>query len=418
MVTGAFGWRCWRGLGYLLVGVAVTGLGWIVAVFTVVAGALLSLTVAGVRGVPGLLALLRAAAALERRRCALVLTSAPPSPYRAVGELTGRPLLTARLGDPATWRDLVWLLLAAPVNLACAVLACSSWLVGLGMVTVPIWYRFLPGGQARLYESSGVAHGVIGSVPAALPWALGGLAVLWLAGWSTRGLAAGQARLASAMLAPTRASTLRTRVADLTTTRAATLEGQHRELHRIERDLHDGAQARLVALSADLGMAGEAFDDDPAQARFLVEQARDGVVLALAELRDLVRGIGPPVLRDRGLAAALEAVAARSPIPVTTTVAIPARPAETVEAAAYFVVCEALANAAKHSDARHITVDVGQDGGACRVSVTDDGTGGVDPDGAGIRGLADRVAAIDGTLSISSPVGGPTVIVTVLPCGW
>jgi signal transduction histidine kinase len=415
---GAFGGRSWRGLGYLALGLPVTGLAWATALFVAAGATLLSVTVVGVMVVPVLLWLVRAAAGLERYRCALVAPAAPASPYRPVDGLTGRARLRARLGDPATWRDLTWLLLAAPVNLACALVAVALWAVGLGLLGLPVWYRFLPGGQAKLYQSGDVAHGVIGSVPAALPWALAGLVLIWVAGWSTRALAAGQSRLAAALLGPTRTAGLRTRVATLSTTRAAAVEGQQRELHRIERDLHDGAQARLVALSADLGLATEAFEEDPRQARQLVEQARDGVVLALAELRDLVRGIGPPVLVDRGLGAALDAVTARSPIPVTVAFDLPRRPTAAVEAAAYFVVCECLANAAKHSRARHIDVEIRRDPGGCLVVVADDGTGGADPRGTGLAGLAARVAALDGRLVVQSPVGGPTVVRAVLPCEW
>lgn len=417
-LRGALGARCWRGLGYLLLGLPVTAVAWAVAVLVVIAGTVLSLTVIGVLVAPVLLILVRGVAGLERRRCALILTAAPVRPYRPLGGSSGRARLRARLGDPAVWRDLVWLFLAWPVDVAAVVLVVSLWTVGLGLVGLPIWYRFVPGGRVKLYESGGVAHGVIGSVPAALPWVLAGLVVVYASGWATRGLAAGQARLAAALLAPTRAAALRSRVATLTTTRTATVVEQHRELHRIERDLHDGAQARLVALSANLGLAGEAFDDDPRQARQLVEESRDGILLALAELRDLVRGIGPPVLRDRGLAAALESVAARGPIPVTARIDLPRRPAAAVEAAAYFVVCEALANAAKHSRAAHVSVEVRQRGGDCLVTVVDDGVGGADPHGVGLSGLADRVRALDGALDVDSPAGGPTTVRAVLPCGW
>jgi signal transduction histidine kinase len=415
---GAFGARTLCCLGYLLSGVPTTSLAWLVALVAVVGGALLSVTVIGILAAPLLLMPVRAAAGLERWRCGLVLPTRPASPYRPVDGLTGRVRTRMRLRDPATWRDLAWLVLAFPLDLGAVVLAGTAWAFALGMTSLPVWYRFLPGGQAKLYESGGVAHGVIDSVPTALPWAALGLFLLWVAGWLTCGLAAGQARLAAAVLRPTRATGLRIRVATLSATRTAAIEGQQRELHRIERDLHDGAQARLVALSADLGLADEAFDDDPEHARRLVEGARDGVLLALAELRDLVRGIGPPVLRDRGLAAALEAVTARSPIPVALTVSVARRPPSTAEAAAYFVACEALANAAKHSGARTVTVDLRVQGGTCVVSVVDDGTGGADPQGAGLTGLADRVAALDGRLLVESPAGGPTVIRAVLPCGW
>jgi signal transduction histidine kinase len=173
-----------------------------------------------------------------------------------------------------------------------------------------------------------------------------------------------------------------------------------------------------VALSADLGLAGEAFDRDPELARKLVNDARDGIVLALGELRDLVRGIGPPVLTDRGLAAALETIAARSPIPATVTVALPERPPSSVETAAYFVVCECLANAAKHSRARQVTVDIRREPPGCVVVVRDDGVGGADAAGDGLNGLVDRVAALDGKLAMDSPAGGPTVVRAELPCAW
>jgi signal transduction histidine kinase/membrane protease YdiL (CAAX protease family) len=415
-LVGAFRAPCWRALGYLLVGVPVTALGWVVALLAIVAGGLLSVTVVGVRVIPLLLVLTRAAAGLERRRCSLV-GDAPANPYRPLLAGSGRARLAVQLRDPTTWRDVGWLVLAAPINLICLVVAGCLWAISAGLISLPLWYRFLPGGRAKLYESGGVAHGVIASVPAALPWALGGVVLLWIAGWTTRAVTIGQARLAASLLGPTRNSGLLERVETLTTTRIAAVEEQHRELRRIERDLHDGAQARLVAVSADLGLAGESFDEDPQQARQLVERARDGILLALAELRDLVRGIGPPILRDRGLAAALEAIAARSPIPVTTTVDLPHRSHDAVEVAAYFVVCEALANAAKHSQAHHLSVDVHQEHGRCLMTVADDGIGGADPCGAGLRGLADRVAALDGTLRVQSPPGGPTIVQAVLPCG-
>ncbi len=417
-LAGALGARCWRGLGYLLLGLPVTAVAWAVALASVVGGTLASATVVGVTVIPPLLTLIRATASVERRRCALMLAAPAAPPQLRLDGLARRDRLRVRLSDPDAWRELGWLLLAAPVNLACAALAGSLWAVAAGLVSMPVWYRLLPGGQARLYDSGGVAHVVVGSVPAALPWALGGLVLLWAAGWSTRGLAAGQARLAAAFLAPSRTARLQARIIALAATRAAAVEGQQRELHRIEADLHDGAQARLVALSADLGLASETFENDPQMAHLLVDQARDEVVQALGELRDLVRGIGPPVLRDRGLAAALEAVAARSPIPVALTVNLPRRPIATAETAAYFVICECLANTAKHSKARHVTVNVHQESGNCVVTVCDDGDGGASPGGAGLKGLTDRIAALDGRLTVDSPAGGPTTVQAELSCGW
>ena len=180
-LVGAFGARCWRGLGYLLLGLPVTVVAWAVALAAVIGGALASATVVGVVVVPPLLMLVRATATAERRRCALMLAAPAAPPRLRLEGLARRDRLRVQLSDPGAWRELGWLLLAAPVDLACAVLAGAFWAVAAGLVSMPVWYRFLPGSQARLYDSGGVAHVVVGSVPAALPWALGGLVLLWVA---------------------------------------------------------------------------------------------------------------------------------------------------------------------------------------------------------------------------------------------
>jgi signal transduction histidine kinase len=203
----------------------------------------------------------------------------------------------------------------------------------------------------------------------------------------------------------------------LESTRAAAVDAQGAELRRIERDLHDGAQARLVALGMSLGLAEQRFASDPDGARQLVVEARLGVGEALRELRDLARGIHPPVLSDRGLAAALATLADQSGLPVSIDVELDERLDAAVEAAAYFVVAEALANAAKHSRATGIVVRVRRDGDTLGLEIEDDGRGGADPAGGGLTGLRRRVEALDGTLSIVSPAGGPTTISAELPCG-
>ncbi len=239
-----------------------------------------------------------------------------------------------------------------------------------------------------------------------------GLVVLPLAVVLQRGLAVSQAYLARWLLAPSLAA----RVEQLQQTRAGAVDTAAADLERIERDLHDGAQARLVALSMDLGMAEERFDRDPEGARELVGEARDEARRALAELRDLARGIRPSLLTERGLAAAVAALAARSPIPATAHVDVAVKPAPAVETTAWFVVSEALANAAKHSEARHVTVWLTRRDDELRVEVVDDGRGGANSTGGGLRGLAQRVAALDGTLEVYSPPGGPTVVRASLPC--
>jgi signal transduction histidine kinase len=214
-----------------------------------------------------------------------------------------------------------------------------------------------------------------------------------------------------------RRGSLARRVEVLETTRTGAVDAQDAELRRIERDLHDGAQARLVALGMSLGLAEQRLATDPEGAQQLVAEARAGLGEALEELRDLARGIHPPVLSDRGLGAALATLADRSALPVTVTAGLDGRLPPAVESAAYFVAAEAIANAAKHSGAERIHVAVGRQGDVLAVEVADDGRGGADPAGGGLTGLRRRVEALDGTLAVASPPGGPTVVRAELPCG-
>jgi signal transduction histidine kinase len=207
------------------------------------------------------------------------------------------------------------------------------------------------------------------------------------------------------------------RISTLETSRAGAVDVQEAELRRIERDLHDGAQARLVALGMSLGMAEQKLATDPEGARQLLAEARSNTGDALRELRDLARGIHPPVLADRGLAAAIQALAAASPITVSVSVDSAERPKPPVESAAYFVVAEAMANAGKHARATHVDVRITRVGDVLNVTVTDNGIGGADPSGGGLSGLARRVDALDGRLTIDSPSGGPTTIRAEMPCG-
>jgi signal transduction histidine kinase len=214
-----------------------------------------------------------------------------------------------------------------------------------------------------------------------------------------------------------RNGTLAERVAALETSRAGAVDQQDAELRRIERDLHDGAQARLVALGMSLGMAEQKLASDPDGARELLADARRGAHEALEELRDLARGIHPPVLADRGLEAAIAALASRTPLHVRVLVDVDERPAPPVESAAYFVVAEALANTGKHAHAEHVDIAVRRRRDSMLVEIVDDGVGGADRSGSGLSGLARRVEALDGTLEISSPEGGPTTVRAVMPCG-
>jgi signal transduction histidine kinase len=206
------------------------------------------------------------------------------------------------------------------------------------------------------------------------------------------------------------------RIERLEESRAAAVDVQESELRRIERDLHDGAQARLVALGMSLGMAEEKLRTDPEGAIALLGEARTGAKEALEELRDLARGIRPPILTDRGLRAAIEALAGRSPIPVSVSVTVQDRPPDAVETAAYFVVSEALTNAIKHSDATRIDVRVSRTSELLVAEVADDGRGGANPAGNGLLGLEQRLRALDGRLRVASPPGGPTMVRAELPC--
>jgi signal transduction histidine kinase len=216
---------------------------------------------------------------------------------------------------------------------------------------------------------------------------------------------------------PTASTVLAHRVRQLTETRADAVDAQAAELRRIERDLHDGAQARLVAVGMSLATVERLLETDPAAARALVAQARETSATALTELRDLVRGIHPPVLAERGLAEAVRAIALDTPLPVDVTADLAGRLPAPVEAAAYFATVEALANAARHARATRVRVDLRHVDAVLRISVSDDGRGGADPDrGTGLRGVRRRLAPFDGVMHVHSPVGGPTVVTMEIPC--
>jgi signal transduction histidine kinase len=223
--------------------------------------------------------------------------------------------------------------------------------------------------------------------------------------------------LAGSMLAPTGQAELALRVHHLAQTRSETIDSSATEIRRIERDLHDGAQARLVAVGMTLGAAEELIDTSPEAARALLAEAREASAKALAELRSLVRGIHPPVLADRGLADAVRALALDSGLNVDVVAALPGRPQAPVESAAYFAVSELLANVSKHAHARQTWIDMRHERGMLRLDVTDDGHGGADPSqGSGLHGIERRLAAFDGILALNSPPGGPTVVTMEIPC--
>jgi signal transduction histidine kinase len=225
-----------------------------------------------------------------------------------------------------------------------------------------------------------------------------------------------EASVAAALLGISARDRLDDRLEHLASTRSEMVDLAESERRRIERDLHDGAGQQLVSLAMTLGMAKEKLATAPEDAKGLIDEAHDEAKRALSDLRDLVRGISPAILNDRGLGAALSAVTARSTIPVTLVVDVPDRLDPAVEGIAYFVVCEAMSNATRHAAASRLHVEVRQEATTLQVEVTDDGRGGADAArGTGLRGLAGRVAAVDGTFEVTSPPGGPTVVRAVLP---
>jgi signal transduction histidine kinase len=252
-----------------------------------------------------------------------------------------------------------------------------------------------------------------------LPYSAAGLVILVLTILVTPRIVQFQAVLASALLGPTAAARLTVKADHLQASRARGVDAAEAERRRIERDLHDGAQQRLVAVAITLGRARAKLDKDPESARALIDEAHADAKQAVAELRDLARGIYPAVLGDRGLDAALSALAARSPVPVAVMVDVTPRPPTAVESTAYFIVAETLTNLAKHSAANAAQVSVHRSGNSVTVQVTDDGRGGAElRPGGGLAGLADRAATIDGVMTVVSPMGGPTVVTAELPCEW
>ena len=358
----------------------------------------------------------RGGAWLERRWVRAMLGVDIPDPYRPApdGSLWRRARVLAC--DPATWKDLAYLVVLFPLGLLWFVVTTTLWTLALGLLTAPLWYWIPPAGEAAIFVNDNRAYLVLDTLPEALLACVVGAALCVAAAWAVKGMAAAHGAVALALLGPSQ-NQLQARVEALTASRDRAVDSAEDERRRIERDLHDGAQQRLVALAMDLGMARAKLETDPAAATALVGEAHEEAKRALAELRDLARGIHPAVLADRGLDAAISALAARSPVPVGVEVATGRLPGP-VESTAYFVVAEALTNAAKHARAAEIGVRITRHRDLLIVEVIDDGAGGADPaGGTGLRGLADRVAAVDGQLTITSPPGGPTVIRAELPCG-
>ncbi|WP_406318222.1 sensor domain-containing protein [Streptosporangium sp. NBC_01639] len=367
-------------------------------------------------GVP-LLALImfvwRGAAMLERRLLRLAFGVRIRDPYRPSRDKNLFLRWRDALVDPATWKDLLYVLLLLPIGIVEFVVSAVLWCLAFGLIVAPL--ALLIGGES-LVITDGL---LIDSVPRALLCLPVGVGVFFVALYATRGMAWLHMLLGVALLSTGEKSLLVARAAHLRASRARGVDAAEAERRRIERDLHDGAQQRLLSVAMDLGRAQAKIDSDPQAARELLAQAHAGTKAAIAELRDLARGIHPAILTDRGLDAALSSLAARAPVRVDLSVEISHRPPAAVESIAYFIVAESLTNMVKHSEATEAFIRVSRQGQRVVVEVYDNGIGAAVPStGGGLAGLADRAATIDGTLSVDSPPGGPTLIRAELPCEW
>ncbi|MFE9627077.1 sensor histidine kinase [Streptomyces sp. NPDC006527] len=338
-----------------------------------------------------------------------------PSAYRPLPEDANPWTRTfALLRDPATWRDLRWLPVDMTAGFVTALLPAVLVLYPLeGFALAAGWWRVVTDGPGQPYW-----YGFVPISDQVSALGAGALAAALLVVAHRYTVSAFQAhfRLTRAVLEPSRAE-LAERVRVLTETRRDAVDTSAAELRRIERDLHDGAQARLVAMGMDLGTVEMLMDTDPEKAKQLLAQARRSSADALAELRDLVRGIHPPVLAERGLGDAVRALALRLPVPTEVAVDLDGRAEAPVESAAYFAVSEVLTNAVKHSGADRIWVDLHHADGHLRISVTDNGKGGaVVGAGSGLAGVERRLGTFDGVLAVGSPVGGPTMVTLEIPC--
>lgn len=343
----------------------------VVGIVLTVVGGLLVVVWVGLAVLLVTLPATRAIADLHRRMAAHALGQPVPSPYLP---LPSGPVdrVRAFATDPATWRDLLWMLWAITVGFAMSLLVV---LLLLAVVTLPIWW-----------------YGAV---------------------WIMRA----RATVDRAALSYGHTERLEKRLRALAASRAAAVDHSAAELRRIERDLHDGPQARLAALSLNLGLAEDLVRTDPEAARRLLGEARASSGAALGDLRDVVRGIHPPVLADRGLGGAVQALAADMAVPVTVSIALQGRAPAPVESAVYFAVAECLANVAKHAGAAETWVRLTHSGDVLTTVVGDDGAGDADPEaGSGLRGVATRLGVFDGTIDVTSPPGGPTIVTLEVPC--
>jgi signal transduction histidine kinase len=409
-------WWPWRSLGYLLTGPLVAVGSWVAAGLVIASSSALL----GSRGVLALPLIASALvlvaiplAAVERRRLRLMDPLPAPSPHRRPPQPGLVAWLRLRYREAATWREVAHALLSGlALSWLTAAVAVAALLTSVPLLLALVLYPWWPQ-ERTLWVAGGLL--VTNLWDALVATAIGAVLAV-VSAYLLTAVAAGSAAITRALLAP-REQELARQVSELEVSRARVVGAFDAERRRIERDLHDGAQQRLTSVIMMLGLARLELDGASPEARRLVAKAHEDAQETITELRELIRGIHPQVLTDRGLGAAVELLAERSTVPVTVDVDLPERPPEVVESAAYFVVSEALANVAKHAEARHAWVHARRLGDLLVMEVRDDGHGGADPAaGTGLAGLSDRVAVLDGRLTLDSPPGGPTSLNVELPC--
>ncbi|MFI5565905.1 sensor histidine kinase [Streptomyces sp. NPDC051740] len=411
------GGRTWRELGYVLLSLPISVLLFTYAITMVSLGAGLLVTFLGVPVLAAALAGCRGFGAVERARARglLGLKVAEPEPLR-MRRQGFMAWIGAVLKSGASWRALLYAVLQLPWAVLSFVVTVTVWSVGWSLLTYPLWFWVFPmyGGQDGIQLYGDEHHRVYLDNPFEVTVTAGvGLLFTLATPWIVRALTMVDRVMVHGLLGPSR---LATRVVELESDRGVVVDTAAADLRRIERDLHDGAQARLVALAMDLGLAKEKLREDPRVAARMVDEAHGEVKTALQELRDLARGIHPAVLTDRGLDAALSSVASRCTVPVQVEVDLTERPAPAIEGIAYFTVSELLQNISKHSRATWAAVEVWRTENRLMLQVVDNGVGGADvSEGSGLAGLAERLDAVDGVLVVDSPAGGPTRVTAELP---
>jgi signal transduction histidine kinase len=401
----------WLALLHLMLTMPLGIIYFSVLVTAVSLGVGLLITLIGIPILIGTGWMVRTMGSIERGRMNAFLGTTLRDPYRPVPEDSG---LFARLAaiakDPATWRDFLFLMLRMPMGIVTFTVCLTLWAVAISLLGSPIAYWF---DVFRIEIGDWVFDGPLAVAAATFT----GIAMTFVAYGVTRGLAKLEAVMGAALLdaAP---EELKRRVDDIARSRSRTVNAADEERRRLERDLHDGAQQRIVSLAMTLGLAQQKLATNPELGARLVAEAHEEAKRALQDLRDLARGLHPAVLTDHGLEAALPALAARCPIPTRVDVSVTPRPAAAIESAAYFVVAEALTNVARHSNASNVVVTARRNQDVLTIEVQDDGRGNAQiVAGGGLAGLTDRVEALDGRLTVTSPDGGPTILRVEIPCG-